>query len=51
MPNGEIVENQNARVVFTTVIEKMELEAVMRVAPHYVSRLPYPNDKYFQSGK
>ena len=51
MPDGEIIENHNSRIVFTTVIEKIGLEDVMRISPNLVSRHPFANGKHVQIGE
>lgn len=50
MSDGEVIENQNSRIVFTTIIEKIGLEDVMRIEPKIVSRTPFPKGN-FQSGQ
>ncbi len=50
MSDGEVIENQNSRIVFTTVIEKIGLEDVMRKEPKIVSRTLFPKGN-FQSGQ
>ena len=50
MSDGEVIENQNSRIVFTTVIEKIGLEDVMRIEPNIVSRTPFLKGN-FQSGQ
>ena len=48
MHDGEVIEDHNSRIVFTTVIEKIGLEKVMRILPNLVSRHPFDHGKHFQ---